>query len=166
MACASRVLPRRPSVSFLNCRLSAQVSHYTQAVKNRLRRVFLHETEPFSPWTKAVWPGKEFHPKQFRAPVILFKRPRQPYFKVKDREMGWGARSLSGVRVCIVNIAAHKEMLREPAVQVIAEQLRDALHRIEKGELSQCMRWWSWGQRRVTAICLLRQGKYCQAGVV
>ncbi len=118
----------------------AQVSHYTRAVRARLRRVLLHETEPFSPWTKAVWPGKEFQPKQFRAPVLLFKRPKQPYFKVKDHEMGWGARSLSGVRVCTVNIAAHMEMLREPAVELIAEQLRDALHRIEKGSsLSACV---------------------------
>jgi thioesterase domain-containing protein/acyl carrier protein len=112
--------------------LLAQVSHYKQAVKNRLCRVLLHETEPFSPWTRAVWPGEEFHPKQFRAPVLLFKRARQPYFKVKDREMGWGARSLSGVKVCTMNVAAHEAMLREPAVEVMAEQLKDALHCFEK----------------------------------
>jgi thioesterase domain-containing protein/acyl carrier protein len=112
--------------------LSAQASHYRQAVKNRLRRMLLHETEPLSPWTKAVWPGKEFQPQQFQAPVILFKRPRQPYFKVRDREMGWGARSLSGVRVCTVNVEAHEQMLREPAVNAIAKQLNDTLSSLEK----------------------------------
>jgi thioesterase domain-containing protein/acyl carrier protein len=120
--------------------LSAQASHYKQIVKKRLRRLFRHETEPYCRYSKAAWPEKEFRLKQFRAPVILFKGPRQPYYKVKDREMGWGARSLSGIRVCIVD-AAHKEMLREPAVQVVAEQLKDALRRIEKSELFQCMRW-------------------------
>jgi hypothetical protein len=41
---------------------------------------------------------------------------------------------LSGIKVCTVNVAAHEEMLREPAVQVMAEQLKDTLHRMERGE--------------------------------
>ena len=123
---------RRRYISRLS--LSAKAWHYKQAVKNRWRRLLLREPKPFSPWTRAVWPEEEFHPKQFRAPVILFKRPRQPYFKVKDPEMGWGARSLSGIKVCTVNVVAHEEMLREPAVQVIAEQLKDTLQRMERGE--------------------------------
>lgn len=32
--------------------------------------------------------------------------------------------------------AVHEEMLREPAVQVIAEQLKDALHRTGNGKSS------------------------------
>jgi thioesterase domain-containing protein len=114
--------------------LSLQFSHYKQAVKKHLRRVLLHGTEPQSQWTKGLWPGKDFHPKQFRAPVILLKRPKQPYFKVKDPEMGWGARSMTGVKVCTVNVALHEEMLREPAVRVLAEKLKEALHRIETGD--------------------------------
>lgn len=112
----------------------AQVSHYRRALKNRFRRVLLHETEPLSPWTDVVWPGKEFQPRQFRAPVILFKGPRHPYFMVKDNEMCWGGRTLSGVEVHMVD-ASHEEMLREPAVQVIAEQLKGALHRLEKRQI-------------------------------
>jgi len=81
-----------------------------------------------------VWPGKEFQPRQFRAPVILFKGPRHPYFMVKDNEMCWGGRTLSGVEVHMVD-ASHEEMLREPAVQVIAEQLKGALHRLEKRQI-------------------------------
>jgi thioesterase domain-containing protein len=115
--------------------LMAQVTHYKQAAKNRLHRIVSRETEPFSPWVKAFWPGKEFQPKQFRAPVILFKRLKQPYFKVKDHEMGWGSRSLSGTEVRIINVQAHEEMLREPAVQMIAEQLKEALRRVEERSL-------------------------------
>jgi len=114
--------------------LLAQASHYKQAVKNRLRRLFLQETEPFSPWTKAVWPGKDFRVEQFRAPVVLFKRPKQPYFKVRDPAMGWGSRSLSGIQICGVNVTAHEEMLREPAVQVMAEKLKGILQHIEMGK--------------------------------
>src|ERR1700733_4221090 len=114
--------------------LLAQASHYGQAIRSRLRRLLLRETEPFSPWTKAVWPGREFQPKRFRAPVILFKRPKQPYFKIKDREMGWGRRSFSEVKICTVNVAAHDEMLREPAVRLMAEQLKDTMSHIAKGD--------------------------------
>jgi thioesterase domain-containing protein len=114
--------------------LSGKAWHYKQAVKNRWRRLLLGEPKPFSPWTRAVWPEEEFHPKQFRAPAIVFKRRRQPYFKVKDPKMGWGGRSLSGIKVCTVNVAAHEEMLREPAVHVMAEELKDILHRMKQGE--------------------------------
>ena len=133
--------------------LSAQVSHYRQVVKRRLRRVLLHETEPLDPWNKAFWPGKEFHLEQFRAPVILFRKPRQPYFKIKDREMGWGARSLSGVKICMVN-AVHEEMLREPAVQVIAEQLKDALRPTGNGKSSSNVRGGGAGvKNHETVVC-------------
>jgi thioesterase domain-containing protein/acyl carrier protein len=108
---------------------SARFSHYKQAIE---RRLGLREKEPINPWTKAMWPGKEFQPKQFRAPVILFRRPKQPYFNVKDRGMGWSSRSLSGVTVCTVNVTAREEMLREQAVQVMAEKLKDAVHQSEK----------------------------------
>jgi thioesterase domain-containing protein/acyl carrier protein len=114
--------------------LLGQASHYKQAIRSRLRRLLLHETEPLSPWTKAVWPGRDFQPEHFRAPVILFKRPKQPYFKIKDPEMGWGRRSLSEIKICTVNVAVHDEMLREPAVRVMAEQLKDTMSHIEKGD--------------------------------
>ena len=48
--------------------------------------------------------------------------------------MGWGARSMTGVKVCTVNVALHEEMLREPAVGMCAEKLKEALHRIETGD--------------------------------
>jgi thioesterase domain-containing protein/acyl carrier protein len=121
---------RRRDISKL--RFSAQVSHYKQALKKWSRRLALDEREPFSPWNKVLWPGEEFHPKQFRSQIILFKRPRQPYYMVKDPKMGWASRSLAEVKVCTVDIVDHMEMLREPAVQMMAEQLMDVLDRIEK----------------------------------
>ncbi len=111
--------------------LLAQASHYKHALKDRLRRMLRFETEPISPWTKAVWPGKEFQPRRFRAQLILFKGPRQPYFMVNDEQLCWGRSTTSGVEVHLVD-SSHEEMLREPAVQVIARQLKDALHHIEK----------------------------------
>lgn len=49
--------------------------------------------------------------------------------------MGWGQRSLSEIKICTVNVEVHDEMLREPAVQVIAEQLKGMLHQIEGDSL-------------------------------
>ena len=48
--------------------------------------------------------------------------------------MGWGSRSLSGVKICTVNDTAHEEMLREPAVEVIAAHLKNALRHMENGD--------------------------------
>ena len=108
--------------------LWAQFKHYGQVIRKHLRSVLFRETNPGSPWEKAFWPEKEFQFKQFSAPVLLFRQPGQPYFTVKDHKLGWGARSLSGVEISIVNDAEHDEMLREPAVEVIAGQLKSALH--------------------------------------
>jgi thioesterase domain-containing protein len=116
--------------SFSQMPLTAQLSTYRALVANHLRRLVRRETGPPSPWIKAFWPGKDFRPKQFRARILLFKRPRQPYYCVKDREMGWGARSTGGVEICLVD-AGHAEMLREPAVRIIAEKLRDTLHHVK-----------------------------------
>jgi thioesterase domain-containing protein/acyl carrier protein len=111
--------------------LLAQASHYKQAIGRHLRQIFLRERHPLTPWDNALWPGQEFQARRFHAPVVLFRRPKQPYFNVKDREMGWGARTLAEVEICTVNEAAHVEMLREPATKVIAAYIKDALHRKE-----------------------------------
>jgi thioesterase domain-containing protein len=109
--------------------LPAQISFHRAWVANHLRRLVRRETEPPNPWIKAFWPGKDFRPRQFQARILLFKRPKQPYFYVKDPEMGWGARSTGGVEICLID-APHEEMLREPAVRTIAEKLRDTLYRL------------------------------------
>jgi hypothetical protein len=96
-----------------------------------------------NPWW-AKWPEREIQNQKFRAPVVLFRRPkqpflkvpRQPFFKMRDHEMGWGSRSLSGVQISTVNTDEHNEMLREPAVRLLAEQLNEALRHIEESHSS------------------------------
>jgi thioesterase domain-containing protein/acyl carrier protein len=77
-------------------------------------------------WKRVYWPGEEFQSPRFRAPVLLFKRPRQPYYYARDPKMGWGARSLGGVEVCEIE-CGHIEMLREPHVRVVSQRLRSRL---------------------------------------
>ena len=79
-----------------------------------------------SGWGKAYWPGKDFKPPQFRAPVLLFKRPSQPYYYVRDPQMGWGQRSGGGVEICEVD-CGHIDFLREPHVRLVAERIASRL---------------------------------------
>jgi thioesterase domain-containing protein/acyl carrier protein len=84
------------------------------------------------PWFNVHWPGKDFQPPCFNAPVLIFKRPRQPYYYVNDPELGWGKRSREPVEICVID-AAHEAMLREPSVQIIAQQLRKTSDRMTNG---------------------------------
>jgi len=84
---------------------------------------------PGSGWNRAYWPGEDFEAPQFQAPVLLFKRPRQPYFYIRDPQMGWGGRSMGGVTTCEIK-CGHVEMLREPHVRLIGQTLANRLKRI------------------------------------
>ena len=79
-----------------------------------------------SGWKHGYWPGEDFQPPRFHAPVLLFKRPRQPYFYVRDPKMGWGDRSLGGVEICEID-CGHVEMLREPYVRLTGQVLGSRL---------------------------------------
>jgi thioesterase domain-containing protein/acyl carrier protein len=82
-------------------------------------------------WAQVYWPGDDFQAPRFRAPVLLFKRPRQPFYYVRDPKMGWGARSTGEVEICEVN-CGHFEMLREPQVRVLGERLVERLRAINE----------------------------------
>jgi thioesterase domain-containing protein len=83
-------------------------------------------------WSEAYWPGGNFWLPRFAAPVLLFKRPRQPFYYVPDAEMGWGKRSAGGVEICNVN-CEHHEFLRQPYVTVVSEKLSSRLDEIKQG---------------------------------
>ena len=83
-----------------------------------------------SEWYRAYWP-EGFTPSRFRAPVILFKRPKQPFYYVDDPEMGWGQRSQGGVEIHEIEFD-HDELLREPYVRPVGEQLAACVKRLGK----------------------------------
>jgi len=80
-------------------------------------------------WRNAFWPGKDFQAPRFNAPVLLFKRPRQPYFRIRDPQMGWAGRSLGGVEICEIE-CGHFEMFREPNVRLLGQKLGSRLESI------------------------------------
>jgi thioesterase domain-containing protein len=96
----------------------------TRALTNRLR-TWAGKVKPSQPWKDAYWP-RYFKPPRFRAPIVLFKRPKQPYYYIDDPTMGWGARSQGGVEIHEIN-AAHHEFLREPYAEIISRVLMTRL---------------------------------------
>ena len=105
------------------------------ATVRRFLRRFLrpNQANGGSGWEQVYWPADDFQAPRFRAPVLLFKRPRQPYFYIRDRKMGWGTRSQGGVEICEIN-SKHTEVLRQPHVRIIGERLASRLQRIREGE--------------------------------
>ena len=83
-----------------------------------------------SEWYRAYWP-EDFTPCRFRAPVILFKRPKQAFYYVDDPEMGWGQRSKGGVEIHEIELD-HNELLREPYVRPVGEQLAACMKHLGK----------------------------------
>jgi len=79
-------------------------------------------------WYRAYWP-ENYRPERFRAPVVLFKRPKQPFYYVDDPEMGWGKRTEGGVEIHEINFD-HEELLREPHVRLLGERLAARMRRV------------------------------------
>lgn len=100
-------------------------------LRRMLKRLAGRDGSTRSEWAQTYWPNHDFRPPSFRAPVMLFKRPRQPFYYVPDPEMGWGARSRGGVEICEVK-CGHFELLRPPHVQVIGQRLSKHLNELNK----------------------------------
>jgi thioesterase domain-containing protein/acyl carrier protein len=93
------------------------------------------------PWATTYWPGKNFIPGKIRADVSLLKLPKQPYFYVRDPEMGWGSRTTGKVNVHSVPVKAkrHNLLFREPCVRELARQLRSCLQSAVAGQEFELM---------------------------
>ncbi|HEY4764403.1 MAG TPA: condensation domain-containing protein [Candidatus Sulfotelmatobacter sp.] len=87
-------------------------------------------------WGRAYWPGRDFLEPRFQAPVLLFKRARQPYYYRRDGKMGWGKRSSGGVEICELN-CGHAEFLRQPQVGIVGQLLANKLQEIGDLETQQ-----------------------------
>jgi amino acid adenylation domain-containing protein len=112
-----------------------QFQLFKRAATNQVRKL-LGKAPARTEWHEAYWPSN-FVPTRFRAPVILFKRPKQPFFYVKDPQMGWGGRTESGVEIYEIDFD-HFHLLREPQVGELGEKLAACIVRASRG-LSTCL---------------------------
>ena len=101
-------------------RLTERLASVRQVAENKVE-ILLRKQTPRTDWEQTYWP-EGFIPSRFRAPVILFKRPKQQFYYVNDPQMGWGARSDGGVEIHEIDFH-HREILREPHVRVFGEKL-------------------------------------------
>jgi amino acid adenylation domain-containing protein len=100
-----------------------------QAVRNNLSRVATTGQLGIKKTvSQAHWPA-DFVAARFRAPVTLFKKPKQPYFYVNDPLMGWGTRCESRVEVHEVDFD-HDQIFREPHVREVGAVLSADLKRV------------------------------------
>jgi thioesterase domain-containing protein len=117
----------------LRCFRALSLDDKFATVRRFAGRISGKSKNPGRGWSRINWPTEDFRPPRFRAPVLLFKRPRQPYFYVRDPNMGWGERSLGGVTTCELG-CGHGEMLREPHVRTVAETLAMRLQTLRNGK--------------------------------
>ena len=88
-------------------------------------QVWTGKRKASQPWADAYWP-QDFKPPHFQAPVILFKRPKQPYYYVDDPTMGWGPRTEGGIQIYEI-AAKHHEFLREPHTELVGKIIMSRL---------------------------------------
>ncbi len=97
-----------------------RISWLGTAVKSRLR-IWFGKAKASKPWAERYWP-ENFTPPRFRAPILLFKRPKQQFYYVDDPQMGWGSRSEGGVEIHDIDVL-HHQFLREPQVQTVSKAM-------------------------------------------
>ncbi len=105
-----------------NLSLAERLASYKRMAENKVQN--LAGSKPArTDWRQAYWP-EDFTPARFRAPVVLFKRPKQPFYYINDPQMGWAERSEGGATIHEVEFH-HAEILREPHVKVFGEKLAE-----------------------------------------
>lgn len=87
---------------------------------------------PVNSYEARKWPGKDFRPPVFDGKITVFRARRQPYWRVRDFQLGWGPWAAGGVEVHVVN-GEHQMLLREPYVRVVAEGLRACMEQARQG---------------------------------
>jgi len=110
-----------------------RLASYKRVAGNRVQTL-LGKRPQRTDWQQAYWP-EGFTPPRFRAPVVLFKRPKQPFFYINDPQMGWGGRSESGVEIHEVEFD-HREILREPHVGEFGRMLAECVVRVSRRTLN------------------------------
>ena len=116
-------------------KLGEQIASYKSVAENRID-ILRGEKTRRTDWRETYWP-EGFITWRFRAPVVLFKRPKQPFYYIDDPQMGWGLRSEGGVEIHEIDFD-HEEILREPHVRQFGEILAECLARVSRstGELA------------------------------
>jgi len=83
---------------------------------------------PKHTWNDHYWP-KNFVSPKYSGDILVLKRPRQPYYYVRDPLLGWGNRTSGTVEAVHIN-SPHSFVLREPYVTEVGKLLSQALAKL------------------------------------
>ena len=124
---------RRRLSEMNSMRLSRRLASYKNLAERKVD-LLRGKTTPRTDWEQTYWP-EGFTPQRFRAPVVLFKRPKQQFYYISDPQLGWGRRSQTGVEIHEIDFH-HLEILREPHVRQFGETLAACIARVSQRSLN------------------------------
>jgi amino acid adenylation domain-containing protein len=108
------------------------IGSYIRVLSNKVLALLARQDRR-TDWQQAYWP-ENFEVPRFRAPVLLFKRPKQPFYYIKDPQMGWGKRSQGGVEIHELDFH-HLHILREPQVRFFGEKVSEHIEMASRNNL-------------------------------
>jgi thioesterase domain-containing protein/acyl carrier protein len=121
-------LDRREQLRVLARGLANAIKRVTGSNKNREPSAGPSHAEILQ---KRLWPGKDFVPPTVSAKITVFRLKRQPYWRVRDDQYGWGNRTTTGVEVHVVPGDDHHNLLREPEVATSGRVMDDCVRRAD-----------------------------------
>ncbi len=114
--------PLSQQIAFVKRRSAKAVRDLTR----RLRAPRGNGAPRRSPWDGRLFPGPSFVPPTVRCRIDVFRTRSQPYWRIADRELGWGARTVGGVDVHYIE-GDHETFMRAEHVGPLAQKLRERL---------------------------------------
>ena len=84
-----------------------------------------------NPWEIRMFPGPSFVPPKVTVRIDVFRLRRQPYWRIDDRELGWGGRTTGGVDLHFID-GLHHTFMREEHVATLARALQLCLRNAEE----------------------------------
>jgi thioesterase domain-containing protein len=84
-----------------------------------------------NPWKTGYKPHVDFVPKHFSGNVTVYRIHNQPYYRSGDETLGWAKRVEGRVDVEYVP-GKHPTILRDPNVQVLAQNLRQRIQAVRE----------------------------------
>lgn len=80
-------------------------------------------------WHERVFPKTPFVPQKVHTRITVFRATKQPYWRIRDRALGWSSRTTGGVEVYEVK-GYHTTLMHEPQARALGEQISACLRRL------------------------------------
>lgn len=82
-------------------------------------------------WQDRAFPGEGFVAAKVRSKLTVFRTREQPYWRIRDIDLGWGARTAGGIDVHYID-GRHPLFIREPHAGSLGAALEKVLGEIDR----------------------------------